>query len=625
MTAFASTSKAVRAPRITTTLLGRVRSGGLQYALLEKVRAGLFPATRSTTQSASPPNGAPRLFRCLSAPLLALLLTACAGLPSSAPRTLSTALTNTGDTAIGRAVAPMAAPHPGLSGFHPLTEGPDAFAARIALVQAAQLSVDLQYFIWHHDTTGLMLWEALWQAAERGVRVRVLLDDHHTLGQDAMLAAMDAHSNIELRLFNPYVHRSFRTADLMLDFSRVNRRMHNKSLTIDNQVTIVGGRNVGDEYYGANQGVAFQDLDMLGIGPVVKDVSSEFDLYWNHDVVYPASTVLPPPAQDAIARVRAAWSRVHADPAAQIYINAARNTEVARRIAAHDLPFEWTTARVVHDSPEKGRRTLKREELLVARLIELMGDPRKELDLVSPYFVPGKESTEMLIGFAKRGVKVRVLTNSLLATDVLPVHAGYSKYRLLLLQGGVRLYELKPQYTAQRWDAARALAKKLSGQEGREVLQDATQVQFDDTDLDPASRPRPSLGLGLGPGGSAGSGSSMGSGGISASSLHAKTFGSDRRLLFVGSFNLDPRSEQLNTEMGVVIDSAAIAEEMTSLMDDVVPERAYEVRLQPDGRNLEWVERLPQGEQIWRVEPGSTAGKRLLMNVLQVLPIEWLL
>lgn len=559
----------------------------------------------------------PSLLHRLCLGILVLMLAACAGLPDAVPRTPSKALTDTGDTAIGRAVAPMLAPHPGLSGFHPLTEGPDAFAARIALVKVAQRSIDLQYFIWHSDTTGLMLWEALWQAAERGVRVRVLLDDHHTTGQDALLAALDAHPNIELRLFNPHVSRKFRSFDFALDFSRVNRRMHNKSLTIDNQVTIVGGRNVGDEYYGAGQGVAFQDLDVLGIGPVVRDVSAEFDLYWNHDVVYPAAAVLPPAASDAMVAVQASWERLQTDPAAQLYIDAVRRTRVARQIAAHRLPFEWATARVVHDSPEKGRRTLGREELLATRLIELMGSPRKELDLVSPYFVPGKESTGMLIDFAQRGVKVRVLTNSLLATDVVPVHAGYSRYRLQLLQGGVQLYELKPQYTAQRWDTAGTQAKLA--REGRLPVRQEVLPEDDEDEHDGPSSARVRSGFG------SGSGSGGSSGGSSASALHAKTFGTDRRLLFVGSFNLDPRSERLNTEMGVVIDSPAMAEAMSSLMDDVVPQRAYEVRLQPDGHSLEWVERTPQGEQVWREEPGSTRWKRLMINVLQALPIEWLL
>lgn len=553
-------------------------------------------------------------FRVLSATLVLLMLTACAGLPSSVPGVPSTAMKDTGDTVIGHAAAPLTAPHPGLSGFHSLTEGPDAFAARIALVNLAHRSVDLQYFIWHQDTTGQMLWEALWQAAERGVRVRVLLDDHHTEGQDAVLAAMDAHPNIELRLFNPYVNRNGRFANLALDFSRLNRRMHNKSLTVDNQVTIVGGRNVGDEYFGAAQGVAFQDMDVLGIGPVVQDVSSEFDLYWNSEVVYPSAAVLPPAASDGLAQVQASWARVHATPAAQIYVDAVRRTLVTRQIASYELPFTWATARVVHDSPEKGRRTLKREELLNARLVELMGNPSKELNAVSPYFVAGEELTEMLIGFAKRGVKVRVLTNALVSTDVVAVHAGYSKYRLRLLQGGVRLYELKPEYTAQRWDTAREQARKSRDRGRQEMSQEGqTTPQFD-------SSPRAGSSFGSG----SGSGSS-GSGGISASSLHAKTFVTDRRLLFVGSFNLDPRSERLNTEMGVVIDSPVMAEEIASLMDDVVPQRAYEVRLQPDGHKLEWVERSSQGERVWREEPGSTTWNRLLINVLQVLPIEWLL
>src|SRR5262245_42045405 len=283
---------------------------------------------------------------------LLLALSACARLPD-VERTQSSALADTASTRLGKSLAGAVKAHPGKSGIHALANGHDAFAARVLLARAAERSLDVQYYILRADITGGLLCEALWQAAERGVRVRLLLDDNNTKGLDEAIAALDAHPNIEVRLFNPYVSRSFRLADLTTDFSRLNRRMHNKSFTADNQVTIVGGRNVGDEYYGAESAVEFADLDALAVGAVVADVSAAFDAYWNSASAYPAESLVGAPEPGSADRVRQAWAKLNAEPQAARYVEALRSTPLVQQLVAGNLPLDWATARVVSDDPAK--------------------------------------------------------------------------------------------------------------------------------------------------------------------------------------------------------------------------------------------------------------------------------
>ena len=504
-------------------------------------------------------------------------LCSCASLPKNVERTPSAALADTGDTRLGRALADSVAAHPGRSGISPLPDGVDAFAARIALAAAAERSLDVQYYLWHQDTTGRLMFEALWQAADRGVRVRVLLDDADTGGLDATIAALDAHPNIEVRLFNPFAHRTLRWAgDGVTDFNRINHRMHNKSFNADNQAAIVGGRNIGDEYYDAGPGFDFYDLDVLAVGPVAREVSEQFDRYWASESAYPAASVIEPAAPDAAARLRGEWAEVRQDPKTGRYLDAARRTPLVRALLERRMAFEWVPARIVVDDPAKALQPPGRADLkMLPRLEETIGRPVGELDIVSPYFIPGKEGMEGLRALAARGVRVRVLTNALAATDTSPVHAGYSKYREDLLRGGVRLYELKPGADTRK--------------RNRE---------------DPEHH---------------------GLGGSSSASLHAKTFAVDRQRIFVGSFNFDPRSARLNTEMGVVIDSAPLAALLSEALDTRIPDDAYEVRLAADGRGLEWVERTGGGEVVHTTEPRTRWPQRAWVGLLALLPIERLL
>ena len=497
-------------------------------------------------------------------------LTGCS-LPPLDHRNASQALTPEAsrDTPLGRAIAPLAAEHPGKSVIHPLADAYDAFAARMMLARAAQRSLDVQYYIWHGDMTGTMLLEALHEAADRGVRVRLLLDDNGTAGLDAVLAALDAHPNIEVRLYNPFVVRWPKFVGYLTDFRRLNRRMHNKSFTADNQATIVGGRNIGDEYFGAANGVLFTDLDVLAIGAAVNDVSTDFDRYWASESAYPVDRLLKPAAPDALAELERSASTVEKSPEAAAYAEAMRKLPFIQQLLHGELALEWADTRMVSDDPRKTLGTAPPEAMLPHQLHEIVGTPKVDVELVSPYFVPTASGTEAFVKLAQSGVKVRVLTNALEATDVAVVHSGYASRRRDLLAGGVELFEMKRQAGAERNKS-------------------------------------------LGPFGSSGS------------SLHAKTFAVDGHSVFVGSFNFDPRSARLNTELGFVIDSPTLARRIAEAFDNEVPLTAYRVCLDDKGA-LYWLEQRDGKTIRHDTEPGTTAWKRFSVWFVSLLPIESLL
>jgi cardiolipin synthase C len=495
----------------------------------------------------------------------------CTGLPPLDGRTPSQAATDTDDTRLGRALVPRVAAHPGLSGIHPLTDSLDAFAARALLAKAADRTLDVQYYIWHDDLSGTLLLDALHEAAERGVRVRLLLDDHGSWGIDAALAVLDEQPNIEVRLFNPLVPRQARWIGYLTDFSRANRRMHNKSFTADSQATIIGGRNVGDEYFGAADGVLFADLDVLAVGPVVKDVSADFDRYWASGSAYPADRLLAPATAAQLEQVAGRADRVADDPSAAGYVQRVRQSPFAADLIGNRLAMEWAPVRMVSDDPAKALGQAGPEGNLTHELWEIIGEPRQKIDLVSAYFVPGAAGVDAFAAHVERGVEVEILTNALEATDVAVVHAGYAKRRKDLLAAGVKLYELRLQYASPP-DQERSLVR----------------------------------------------------GGSSGSSLHAKTFSVDSARVFVGSFNFDPRSIHLNTELGFVIDSPVLAHRIRTTLERRLPETAYRVQLSDDGE-LYWLER--RGDALIRhdTEPGTRWWLRMSVWLLSLLPIEWML
>jgi putative cardiolipin synthase len=484
-------------------------------------------------------------------------------------RRTSTTLERTADTSLGHSVGPLLRERAGMCGIVPLRDGGDAFAARALLADAAERTLDIRYYIWRNDLSGTLLLGALRRAAARGVRVRLLLDDNNTPGLDGFLAALIAQPNVEVRLFNPFVYRRWRWLNYLTDFQRLNRRMHNKSFTADGQVTIVGGRNVGDEYFAADRHVDFVDLDVLAIGPVVAEVCADFDRYWASPCAYPAERILR--RLDATARrdVAAAAAAVSADPAAHQYVEALQHSPFVQDLLAGRLRYVWAPTRMLSDDPAKGQGKAPERRLLPQRLAEVIGDARTSLLLVSPYLVPTLEGVHALAALAARGVAITALTNALESTDVAIVHAGYAKRRRRLLDLGLRLYEMK-----RTWPRLPGRHRRLRG----------------------ASR----------------------------SSLHAKTFAVDDARVFVGSFNFDHRSARLNTEMGFVIDSPELAQAVAAAFAAAVPETCYEVR--PAGRHgVQWLEQRGSGIVVHDAEPGTRWRQRLAVRLLALLPIDDLL
>ena len=510
-------------------------------------------------------------------------------LPPLEPRTASRMLDDTHHTPLGRGAAAAAKAHPGLTGVHPLNDGRAAFAARTLLARAATRSLDVQYYIWKGDLSGSLLLNEMRAAADRGVRVRMLLDDNGIDGLDARLAALDRHPGVEVRLYNPFIVRSPKMIGYFVDFVRLNRRMHNKSFTADDQVTIIGGRNVGDEYFGAQDDGLFADLDVMAIGPAVTDVSRQFDRYWSSASAYPAARILPEVAPERIEEIGTAAASAARTPAARSYIDAVRSLPFIDQVQAGTLIYEWAPVRLVSDDPAKTLGHAGPNGLLTDKLAEILGTPRREVDLVSGYFVPTQAGVDAFVGLARGGVTVNILTNAYETTDVAVVHAGYAGRRKALLRAGVRLFEMR----------------KLAG----------------------GIVDRPNAGV-MGSGSGSGSGRGIGGPGSvirsSASTLHAKTFSIDGKRMFVGSFNFDPRSMHLNTELGFVIDNPTLAGMLPARFKDGIPRRAYEVRLTSEN-DLVWIER--DGSRVVRhaVEPGTTVTSRLFVTVLSYLPIEWLL
>lgn len=452
-------------------------------------------------------------------------------------------------------IAPEEAAHPGESGFRLLSDGTEAFLVRMHSARLAARSLDVQTYIWRSDMTGTYLAARLLESADRGVRVRLLLDDLDARAKNDGLAALAAHPHIDVRMFNPWVTRKgtlAKAGEGALSFKRINRRMHNKSWIADNRIAVVGGRNVGDEYFGAAEETNFVDLDFAMIGPIVRDASDSFDRYWNSASAYPME-VLDPDAvsTEALGGLRRWLAKRTGEMASSAYAAALRGADIAQRMIAGDWPMHWAADyEFVADDPAKvtmKKRDVKRTHVGVA-LAPMIEDAEARITIVSPYFVPGEEVTDGLTRAAGEGKEVRILTNSLVANDVAAVHGGYSRYRKPLLKGGVRLWELKPT-------AGGAHSSSLFGSTG--------------------------------------------------ASLHTKAFAVDGKTLFVGSYNLDPRSTWLNCEQGVRVENLALAAELETLFElHTTGRHAWRVTL--DGGGLRWSD----GRAEYHSDPEASAWRR---------------
>ncbi|HEY0685641.1 MAG TPA: phospholipase D family protein [Steroidobacter sp.] len=487
---------------------------------------------------------------------LLLFLVACVHLPSLPGLASEQAIAPANGSPLDLAIATLEERYPGQSAFRLVVEGNEAFVSRMQSARMAARSLDVQSYIWHADATGRFLAQELLLAADRGVRVRVLLDDLDARQHNVAIAALAAHPNIQVRLFNPFASRRGAVrffVEAALSFKRINRRMHNKSWIADNRLAIVGGRNIGDEYFAASDEVNFIDLDFAMIGPVVRDASASFDRYWNSPVAYPIDVLNPKAvSRDAVDRYRERLI-VHAQEAKQSrYAESLRADEAIQRMVSGEWPMEWATQfEFVSDDPRKV--SMSKDELhklhVGAALAPMIETAQQRLTIISPYFVPGGNVTTRLVDASRTGREIRVLTNSLVANDVAAVHGGYSRHRETLVAGGVRVWELKPSH-------------------GAEV----------DTSL-------------------------LGS---SGAALHTKAFVVDGRTLFVGSYNLDPRSTWLNCEQGVLVHNAVLAQQLERLFDrQTAGERAWRVSL--EAGELQWTD----GAERLHRDPYASLGRRV--------------
>lgn len=507
------------------------------------------------------------------------------------------------ETALDREVAPLLARHGGKTGAMLLPDGLDAFAARAISARQAGRTLDLQYYIWHDDLTGRLLAAEAWQAAERGVRVRMLLDDINASGKDEGLLVLDSHPNIELRVYNPFRNRSgpMRMAELVQRGFSLNHRMHNKVWIADNRVAVTGGRNIGDEYFSASPESNFRDLDILLFGPVVQQASDMFDAYWNSDGVVPIAALNRKPKR-TLANVLEQTRGELESPQAKAYLDRVDLSPTVKQYASQELTPYWSDAIRLHTDPPMKQRQDDRRDWISAHIARDIGTAEHKAQIVSPYFVPGDEGTAQLMGLARGGAHVGIVTNSLAANDVVAVHSGYARYRERLLRGGVHLYELR--------------ASMPGGGES-----------------DKAALGSGSGGGGSGSGGSGASGSGSGSSaggsatnasafGSSGASLHTKAYVIDDRHGFVGSFNLDPRSADLNTEMGVFFDDPDLARAVRDEYMALSSRKASYMVFLDDTETLRWLDGRATPPRALDTEPDASFTVRASARFLRYLPIE---
>ncbi len=472
----------------------------------------------------------------------------------------------TADTRLGRALEGAAEEHPGKAGFLPVADGVDALAIRLLLADHAEHSIDTQYYEIEDDLAGRLFIEALLRAAERGVRIRLLLDDYRTKGHDKNIAALRAHPNFRMRIYNPFTRRSYRFVDGLLSFTRINRRMHNKSFTVDNQMTVIGGRNIGDHYFSVGHDVNFADLDVIGIGPVVEDVSNMFDEYWNSPAAIPVREVASRLGlQDvSLSKLFERMSHSHAEASKSKYADAVQSSMLEK--LERDLSeFVWAPYKLAYDLPAKTQASSADDAARMRQLlVEAFDDAAREVVLISPYFVPRLSGIRRFRELRNRSVDVMVLTNSLASNNQIYAHGGYAPVRKALLKMGVRLYELR----------ADALVVG-----GKHMKMNATRA-----------------------------------------TLHTKAFAIDRKQLFIGSFNFDPRSANINTEMGVFIDSPQLAEAFVNGAKRHIPRQSYEVLLADSGA-LRWRGVGDDDEVILDREPQAGFWHRFAGHIARLLPI----
>ena len=467
--------------------------------------------------------------------------------------------------------------HPDLSGYHPIVTGANAFASRSILTDMATRNIDAQYYIWHDDQAGQLMLKDLWEAAERGVIVRLLLDDFNNSAQfDQHLLRFATHPNIAVRIVNPLMHRKFQMLNYVTGLPRINRRMHNKSMIFDKQITIIGGRNIGNEYLSNDQNSQFADLDVLLIGKVVADIDNSFSSYWSAPISFDIQT-LASLDKNATTDFLTGLDKLDDDEknnsqsSLAVYQAAIEDSSIDIDLINKQVPFRWTDMQFLSDDVGKLTKSVPTTTNLVQQLRVLLGTPSKELTIISSYFVPTKDGVNTLVQLAESGVDIKILTNSFDATDVTAVHSGYSQWRPKLLRAGIKIYELKSTASEEKRDNKLWKARSQS-----------------------------------------------------STSLHAKTFAIDDHQVFIGSYNVDPRSANINTEMGVIINDDELAQQLHDALSDDLLGQAYEVKLLDNGQ-LQW-HTLENGENIiYDAEPRVDFTDHIWLKIMSWLPIDWLL
>lgn len=514
-------------------------------------------------------------------------LGACATLPpgSDFPKVASVALASPDETRLGRQFATAASEHDGRSGFRILTIGVDGLLVRAQMIDAAERTLDLQYFIFRGDETGWLLTDALLRAADRGVRVRVLVDDGATIAGDEQILALDAHPAIEIRIFNPFAYRGHanlaRAVEYLFNHGRLNYRMHNKLIVSDNAVALIGGRNIGNEYFQIDSESQFADDDVFVAGPITRQLSTTFDVFWNSAFAIPSEALKGGKQRTAALEKRRAAtgtapSAVPLKTGGTDYVSRIATGEPYAGMIDGRLPLVWAPARVVADSPDKKNVAsgARRGRLMLGPVADTARTVQTEFLMVTPYFIPADEELKLVTDMRKRGATVRVLTNSLESNPETVAHAGYMRYRAPLIEAGVELYEIRSLLGNARGSGQTSKLSRYGNY-----------------------------------------------------SLHAKLFVFDRRQLFVGSMNFDQRSKRLNTEIGLIIDSPSLAEQTVGRFVAMVqPENAYHVVLLPGsaggGPHLAW-QTVEDGKAVeYKSEPARSGWQKLKADFYSILPID---
>lgn len=477
--------------------------------------------------------------------------------------------------------------HANLSGYYPISTGANAFAARSILSDMASATIDAQYYIWHDDEAGELMLKDLWEAAERGVLVRLLLDDMNSNPRlDELLLHFASHPNIAVRLANPSVYRNFRALGAIIHPKRTNRRMHNKSMTFDNRISVIGGRNIGNEYLNNTQDNQFADLDVLLVGAVVPQITASFDDFWNSPFAYDIELVADKKQRhldgftQALTKVDVSAKKKASkdEQALRTYRTAVASSTIGQDLISQKIPFRWVVINAYSDPASKLDGSANKNDLLIEKMRAYFGKPKHQLSIVSSYFVPTKQGVDTLIQLAHDGVKIRILTNSYDATDVGSVHAGYAHWRKKLLKAGVEIYELKSTAKRQALDN-RQLPKK-DNRLWRTYGQTTT-------------------------------------------SLHAKAFAVDEYQVFIGSYNIDPRSANINSEMGVIIEDELLNNHLHHAFGDALLTQAYRLVLQDD--KIQWHTIENDVPVILDSEPNMRLTDQVIIQMMGWMPIDWLL